>query len=245
MRCFSGLTIWTIGLQKCKLCNNNLSRCTTVCAATLPPWQLMRSKKFLHAEQVALSWDTPGLMAGVDEAGRGPLAGPVVAAAVILDDRNPIQGLADSKVLTARRRDQLFDEIRAKALCCSVAEASVEEIDALNILQATLLAMRRAVEGLRLKPVLVLVDGNRLPTLSMRAEAIVKGDSKVAAISAASILAKVTRDRWCAELDMQYPQYGFAGHKGYGTAEHLQALQTHGACPQHRKTFSPVARVLT
>ncbi|HNV60062.1 MAG TPA: ribonuclease HII [Rhodoferax sp.] len=205
----------------------------------------MRSKKFLHAEQVALSWDTPGLMAGVDEAGRGPLAGPVVAAAVILDDRNPIQGLADSKVLTARRRDQLFDEIRAKALCCSVAEASVEEIDALNILQATLLAMRRAVEGLRLKPVLVLVDGNRLPTLSMRAEAIVKGDSKVAAISAASILAKVTRDRWCAELDTQYPQYGFAGHKGYGTAEHLQALQNHGACPQHRKTFSPVARVLT
>jgi len=199
----------------------------------------------LHAEQVALSWDTPGLMAGVDEAGRGPLAGPVVAAAVILDDRNPIQGLADSKVLTARRRDQLFDEIRAKALCCSVAEASVEEIDALNILQATLLAMRRAVEGLRLKPVLVLVDGNRLPTLSMRAEAIVKGDSKVAAISAASILAKVTRDRWCAELDTQYPQYGFAGHKGYGTAEHLQALQNHGACPQHRKTFSPVARVLT
>ncbi len=204
----------------------------------------MRSKKFLHAEQVPLSWDTPGLMAGVDEAGRGPLAGPVVAAAVILDDRNPIQGLADSKVLTARRRDQLFDEIRAKALCCSVAEASVEEIDALNILQATLLAMRRAVEGLRLKPVLVLVDGNRLPTLSMRAEAIVKGDSKIAAISAASILAKVTRDRWCAELDAQYPQYGFAGHKGYGTAEHLQALQAHGACPQHRKTFSPVAKVL-
>jgi ribonuclease HII len=205
----------------------------------------MRSKKFLHAEQVSLSWDTPGLLAGVDEAGRGPLAGPVVAAAVILDDRNPIRGLADSKVLTARRRDQLFDEIRAKALCCSVAEASAEEVDTLNILQATLLAMRRAVEGLRLKPALVLVDGNRLPALSMRAEAIVKGDSKVAAISAASILAKVTRDRWCAELDTQYPQYGFAGHKGYGTAEHLLALQTYGACPQHRKSFSPVARVLT
>jgi ribonuclease HII len=168
----------------------------------------------------------------------------VVAAAVILDDRNPIRGLADSKVLTARRRDQLFDEIRAKALCCSVAEASAEEVDTLNILQATLLAMRRAVEGLRLKPALVLVDGNRLPALSMRAEAIVKGDSKVAAISAASILAKVTRDRWCAELDAQYPQYGFAGHKGYGTAEHLLALQTYGACPQHRKSFSPVARVL-
>lgn len=204
----------------------------------------MRSKKFLPAEQVVLSWNTPGLVAGVDEAGRGPLAGPVVAAAVILDVRNPIQGLADSKVLTARRREQLFDEIRAKALCCSVAQASVEEIDALNILQATMLAMCRAVEGLRLKPALVLVDGNRLPPLSMRAEAIVKGDSKVAAISAASILAKVTRDRWCVELDAQYPQYGFAGHKGYGTAEHLQALQDHGACPQHRKTFSPVAKVL-
>jgi ribonuclease HII len=204
----------------------------------------MRSKKFLRAEQVALLWDTPGLVAGVDEAGRGPLAGPVVAAAVILDERKPILGLADSKVLTARRREQLFDEIRAKALCCSVAQASVEEIDTINILQATLLAMRRAVEGLRLKPALVLVDGNRLPTLGMRAEAIVKGDSKVAAISAASILAKVTRDRWCVEFDVQYPQYGFAQHKGYGTAQHLLALQTHGACPQHRKTFSPVAKVL-
>ncbi|MBK6592634.1 MAG: ribonuclease HII [Burkholderiales bacterium] len=204
----------------------------------------MRSKKFLHAEQVALSWDTPGLIAGVDEAGRGPLAGPVVVAAVILDDLNPIRGLADSKVLTARKREKLYDEIRAKALCCSVAEASVDEIDQFNILQATMLAMRRAVEGLRLKPSLVLVDGNRLPVLAMRAEAIVKGDSKVAAISAASILAKVTRDRWCAELDAQYPQYGFASHKGYGTAEHLLALQTHGACPQHRKTFSPVAKVL-
>nr|WP_295774107.1 ribonuclease HII [Rhodoferax sp.] len=204
----------------------------------------MRLKKFLHAEQVALAWDTPGLMAGVDEAGRGPLAGPVMAAAVILDERNPIQGLADSKVLTARRREQLYDEIRAKALCCSIAQASVEEIDQINILQATMLAMRRAVEGLRLKPTLVLVDGNRLPVLSMRAEAIVKGDSKVAAISAASILAKVTRDRWCDELHVQYPQYGFAGHKGYGTAEHLLALQTHGACPQHRRTFSPVTKVL-
>ena len=205
----------------------------------------MRSKKFLlHAEQAPLAWDTPGLMAGVDEAGRGPLAGPVVAAAVILDERNPIDGLADSKVLTARRREQLYDEIRAKALCCSIAQASVEEIDQINILQATMLAMRRAVEGLRLKPVLVLVDGNRLPVLSMRAEAIVKGDSKVAAISAASILAKVTRDRWCAELDAQYPQYGFAGHKGYGTAEHLAALQAHGACPEHRKSFSPVTQVL-
>ena len=204
----------------------------------------MQSKKFLRAEQVALSWDTPGLMAGVDEAGRGPLAGPVVAAAVILDDRHSIHGLADSKVLTERRREKLFDEIRAKALCCSIGQASVEEIDRINILQATLLAMRRAVEGLRLKPSLVLVDGNRLPVLAMRAEAIVKGDSKVAAISAASILAKVTRDRWCVELHVQYPQYGFADHKGYSTVEHLAALQTHGACPQHRRTFSPVAKVL-
>ena len=204
----------------------------------------MRSKKFLAAEQVALSWDTPGLTAGVDEAGRGPLMGPVVAAAVILNDLNPIKGLADSKKLTARQRDKLYDEIRAKALCCSIAMASVEEIDQLNILQATMLAMKRAVEGLRLKPQKVLVDGNRLPALNMLAEAIVKGDAKVPAISAASILAKVTRDRWCAEYDLLFPQYGFAGHKGYGTAAHLLALREHGACPQHRKSFAPVAAVL-
>lgn len=195
-------------------------------------------------QQVALRWDIPGLIAGVDEAGRGPLAGPVVAAAVILDDLRPIAGLNDSKKLSAARREKLFDEIRAKALCCSIAQASVEEIDEINILQATLLAMRRAVEGLRLKPAKVLVDGNRLPVLDVLAEAIVKGDATVPAISAASILAKVTRDRWCAELDAQYPQYGFAAHKGYGTAEHLAALQTHGACPEHRKTFAPVTRVL-
>ena len=195
-------------------------------------------------KQAALLWDVPGLVAGVDEAGRGPLAGPVVAAAVILDPRQPIKGLNDSKKLTALRREKLFDEIRAKALCCSIAQASVQEIDELNILQATLLAMRRAVEGLRLKPSLVLVDGNRLPVLEVRAEAIVKGDALVPAISAASILAKVTRDRWCAELDAAYPQYGFAGHKGYGTVQHLAALQAHGACPQHRKTFAPVTAVL-
>jgi ribonuclease HII len=183
-------------------------------------------------------------LAGVDEAGRGPLAGPVVAAAVILDERYTIKGLADSKKLTALRREKLFDEILAKALCCSIAQASVEEIDTLNILQATLLAMRRAVEGLRLRPAKVLVDGNRLPVLGVPAQAIVKGDALVPAISAASILAKVTRDRWCKELDAQYPQYGFAGHKGYGTAEHLAALKTHGACPQHRKTFAPVTAVL-
>ena len=213
----------------------------------------MRSSKFSKAEQVTrpavlkqstLSWDLPGLVAGVDEAGRGPLAGPVVAAAVILDDLHPIKGLADSKVLTARRREMLFDEIRAKALCCSIAQASVEEIEQLNILQATLLAMRRAVEGLRLKPMLVLVDGNRLPVLSMRAEAIVKGDALVSAISAASILAKVQRDHWCAEIDKAYPQYGFARHKGYGTAEHLAALKVYGACPLHRRTFRPVADIL-
>jgi ribonuclease HII len=198
----------------------------------------------LKAEQVSLVWDAPGLIAGVDEAGRGPLAGPVVAAAVILDEKNPIRGLADSKKLTALRREKLFDEIRAKALCCSIAEASVEEIDRLNILQATMLAMRRAVEGLRLKPAKVLIDGNRIPVMDVLAEAIVKGDSLIPAISAASILAKVSRDRWCAELDLAYPQYGFAGHKGYGTAEHLAALREHGACPQHRKTFSPVAQVL-
>jgi ribonuclease HII len=204
----------------------------------------MRSRKFLKAEQVILSWDTPGLWAGVDEAGRGPLAGPVVAAAVILDELHPIQGLADSKILTPLRREKLYDEIRAKALCCSIAQASVEEIDRLNILQATMLAMKRAVEGLRLTPVKVLVDGNRLPVLDMLAEAIVKGDALVPAISAASILAKVYRDRWCAQYDLEYPQYGFAGHKGYGTAEHLAALHKHGACPQHRKSFRPVAEVL-
>lgn len=204
----------------------------------------MRSRTFLKAEQAPLLWDVPGLLAGVDEAGRGPLAGPVVAAAVILDDLHPIAGLADSKKLSPAKRERLYDEIRAKALCCSVAEASVEEIDRLNILQATMLAMRRAVEGLRLKPTKVLVDGNRLPPLPMLAEAIVKGDSKVAAISAASILAKVTRDRWCAQYHVEFPAYGFDGHKGYGTAEHLAALRLHGPCPQHRKSFAPVAESL-
>ncbi|ADX45692.1 Ribonuclease H [Paracidovorax avenae ATCC 19860] len=201
----------------------------------------MRSRKSLpRVEQAHLPWHPPGLVAGVDEAGRGPLAGPVVAAAVILDELQPIDGLADSKTLTAARREALFDEIRAKALCCSVAEATVEEIDTLNILQATMLAMRRAVAGLRLKPVRVLVDGNRLPPLDVPAEAIVKGDALVQAISAASILAKVTRDRWCAQLHQAYPHYGFASHKGYGTAEHMAALQVHGACPEHRRSFAPV-----
>jgi ribonuclease HII len=180
-------------------------------------------------------------MAGVDEAGRGPLAGPVYAAAVILDDLQPIRGLADSKKLSPKRRATLYDEIRAKALCFCVAQASAEEVDRLNILQATLLAMKRAVEGLRLKPVKVCIDGNRLPMLEVRAEAIVGGDAKVPAISAASILAKVERDRWCDEIDAQYPAYGFARHKGYGTAEHLQALQSLGPTPWHRRSFAPVA----
>jgi len=204
----------------------------------------MRSNKPWRAEQVALPWDVPGLVAGVDEAGRGPLAGPVVAAAVILDDLKPIPGLADSKTLSARQRERLSEAIHARALCFSVAHASVEEIDQLNILQATLLAMRRAVMGLRLKPHKVLVDGNRLPTLDIMAEAVVQGDRKVPAISAASILAKVARDRWCLEIDAEYPLYGFAAHKGYGTAQHLAALQRHGATPWHRRSFSPVAKVL-
>ena len=204
----------------------------------------MRSKKSFPVEQPALAWDVPGLMAGVDEAGRGPLAGPVVAAAVILDDLHPIHGLADSKKLSERRREKLFDEIRAKALCFSIAQASVEEIDTLNILQATLLAMKRAVESLRLKPQMVLVDGNRLPKLDILAQAIVQGDAKVKAISAASILAKVHRDRLCSSMHQEFPQYGFEQHKGYGTKQHLDALTTHGATPLHRRSFAPVAKVL-
>lgn len=196
------------------------------------------------SEQLGFRWDGPGLIAGVDEAGRGPLAGPVVAAAVILDELNPIQGLADSKILTEKKRERLFDEIRAKALCCCIAEASVEEIDRLNILQATMLAMRRAVEGLRLKPGKVLVDGNRLPVLKIPAEAIVKGDAKLQAISAASILAKVTRDRQCLVMHELHPEYGFAGHKGYPTADHLTALRAHGVIAWHRRSFGPVRQLL-
>ena len=204
----------------------------------------MRSTRFLHAEQASLAWDTPGLLAGVDEAGRGPLAGPVVAAAVILDERRPIPGLADSKTLTALQRERLSEQILARALCCSVAQATVEEIDTHNILQATMIAMRRAVEGLRLKPAKVLVDGNRLPRLDVLAEAIVRGDARVRAISAASILAKVHRDRLCQDLHQEFPHYGFAGHKGYGTKAHLDALLRHGACVHHRRSFSPVAAAL-
>ena len=196
--------------------------------------------------QLPLLWESPrsGLLAGVDEAGRGPLAGPVVAAAVILDPRQPIAGLADSKVLTARKREVLFHEIQAKALCCSIALASVQEIDALNILQATLLAMRRAVEGLRLRPQRVSVDGNRLPQLDVMAEAIVGGDALVPEISAASILAKVHRDAICQQLHEAYPLHGFATHKGYPTAAHVQALRQHGVTPAHRRSFAPVRALL-
>jgi ribonuclease HII len=204
----------------------------------------MPSRRFSVPEQLGLRFDAIGLIAGVDEAGRGPLAGPVVAAAVILDDLRPIKGLNDSKKLSPATRERLFDEIRAKALCCAIAEASVEEIDTLNILQATMLAMRRAVEGLRLKPIKVLVDGNRLPVLKIAAEAIVRGDAKVKAISAASILAKVHRDRLCLLLHEQHPHYGFDGHKGYPTPEHLAALRAHGACVHHRRSFAPVREVL-
>ncbi len=201
----------------------------------------MPSKKSSKVDQKRLEWDPIGLRAGVDEAGRGPLAGPVVAAAVILDDTRRINGLADSKVLTPRQRDKLYDRIREKALCCAVGEASVHEIDTLNIFHATMLAMRRAVEGLRLKPVKVLVDGNRLPKLDVLSEAIVGGDAKVKSISAASIIAKVTRDRLLAQLHEEYPQYGFAAHKGYSTPEHLEALRVHGPCVHHRRHFAPVA----
>jgi ribonuclease HII len=205
----------------------------------------MRSKKSLKGEQGSLAWDPVGLLAGVDEAGRGPLAGPVVAAAVILDDSKRIRGLADSKVLTPLQRERLYDLIMDKALCCSVAEATVEEIDTLNIYHATMLAMKRAVEGLRLKPAKVLVDGNALPRIDVLAEAVVGGDAKIKSISAASILAKVHRDRLCQQLDAEFPQYGFASHKGYSTPEHLQALKVHGACRHHRRFFSPVAATMT
>ncbi|MEQ1630066.1 MAG: ribonuclease HII [Gallionella sp.] len=183
------------------------------------------------------------LCCGVDEAGRGPLAGPVSAAAVILDPAHPIAGLGDSKKLSEKQRDLLAPLIRERALAWAVAYASVEEIDELNILQATLLAMRRAVEALQIKPQQVLVDGLYCPDTGIPSQAIVKGDSKVAAISAASILAKTARDGLMHELHEQYPQYGFAIHKGYPTAAHLAALRTHGVSPMHRTSFKPV-RVL-
>ena len=184
------------------------------------------------------------ILCGVDEAGRGPLAGPVTAAAVVLNPRKPIKGLADSKILTARKREALYDEIVEKALAWHVAEATVEEIDRINILHATMLAMQRAVLALPLDVHAVLVDGNRVPELVCPAEAVVKGDGRVPAISAASILAKVARDREMQQLHQQHPQYGFDRHKGYPTKVHLAALEQHGALAQHRRSFAPVARIL-
>lgn len=184
------------------------------------------------------------LVAGVDEVGRGPLCGPVVTAAVILDPARPIQGLNDSKKLSEARREALFDEIREKALAWCIARAEVEEIDQLNILHATMLAMQRAVEGLSVTPKLALIDGNRCPRLDVPSAPVVQGDAKVPAIAAASILAKVSRDREMAELDALYPGYGLAGHKGYPTPVHLEALKRLGPTAIHRRSFAPVRELL-
>ena len=197
------------------------------------------------SEQIDLIYiDSNKLIAGVDEVGRGPLAGPVVAAAVILDPNHPIQGLADSKALSEKRRDALNDEIRQYALAWSLGRAEVEEIDSINILQASLLAMQRAVEGLSPQPDHALIDGNRCPVLTCSAEAIIKGDSKVAAISAASIIAKVARDREMIELDEKYQGYGLARHNGYPSKAHIAALQQLGVTEIHRRSFGPVRKLI-
>ena len=193
------------------------------------------------APQSKLDFSSPlDIVCGVDEAGRGPLAGPVVAAAVILNPKRRIRGLDDSKVLNAKTREALYEKIVERSIAYCVASASVEEIDTLNILHATMLAMKRAVEGLGVAPTLVKIDGNRCPLLSVRSEAIVGGDALVPAISAASILAKVTRDRMLAELHEQFPVYGFDSHVGYSTPQHLAALTLHGPCEHHRRSFAPV-----
>lgn len=184
------------------------------------------------------------LIAGVDEVGRGPLAGAVLAAAVILDPARPIKGVADSKSLTPSRREVLYDLILAQCIAYGVGRAEVAEIDEINIFQASLLAMKRAVENLPVAPHEVLVDGTHCPAVAYPARAIIQGDQTVTAISAASIIAKVTRDREMKQLDLLYPQYGFAQHKGYSTAAHLQALKKYGACEIHRRSFAPVAEVL-
>jgi len=185
-----------------------------------------------------------GRIAGVDEAGRGPLAGPVIAGAVILDPDKPIEGLRDSKRLSASRRDELFDQIRERALAWAVGRADVEEIDRINILQATMLAMSRAVEALQPSADHALIDGNRCPDLSCTSRAIIKGDSKVPAISAASIMAKVTRDREMLDLDRRYPGYGLAQHKGYPSKAHIEALESLGVTPVHRRSYAPVRRII-
>lgn len=197
--------------------------------------------------QMMIDWILPDgdeLIAGVDEVGRGPLCGAVITAAVILDPLRPIEGLNDSKKLTEARREKLYPLIQERALAWAIGRAEVHEIDQLNILHATMLAMQRAVAGLSIRPDRVLVDGNRCPVLPMPSEAVIQGDGRVAAISAASILAKVTRDREMHELELLYPGYGIAKHKGYPTREHLDALQTLGATPIHRRSFAPVRNVL-
>lgn len=207
----------------------------------------MNRRSVAAGPQAALAlFDTSGeLVCGVDEAGRGPLAGPVFAAAVIFDPSRPIEGLRDSKKLTAARRDELAILIKRDALAWSIAQCSEAEIDALNILQATMLAMRRAIEGLSVTPTLALIDGNRCPPCLMRAEAIVKGDDKVAEISAASILAKTARDAALMIMHEQFPDYAFDQHKGYPTALHLERLRLHGVSPVHRKSYAPVRALLT
>lgn len=195
-----------------------------------------------YGRRTAPAGDAGALVAGIDEAGRGPLAGPVVAAAVILDPARPVDGLRDSKLLTPGRREGLAVEIRARSIAWAVAACGVAEIDELNILQATLLAMRRAVAALQVRPAQALVDGNRAPELACPTRAIVRGDRDIAVIAAASILAKTARDAMLMELDREYPVYGFARHKGYGTREHLAALGLHGPCPAHRRSFAPVAQ---
>ena len=197
-----------------------------------------------QVDPTSIEIDSSGPVAGVDEAGRGPLAGPVVAAAVILDARRPIAGLADSKTLSAARREELASQIREQASAWALGVASVEEIDQLNILQATLLAMQRAVHGLSIVPALALVDGNQAPWLSCAVRTVVRGDATVASISAASILAKVARDAMLQDLDRQYPGYGLARHKGYPTAAHLRALEFLGPAVVHRRSFGPVRRLL-
>ncbi|HCG9711711.1 TPA: ribonuclease HII [Vibrio parahaemolyticus] len=184
------------------------------------------------------------LIAGVDEVGRGPLVGDVVTAAVILDPNNPIEGLNDSKKLSEKKRLALLPEIKEKALAWAVGRCSPEEIDELNILQATMVAMQRAIVGLKVQPDLVLIDGNRCPELPMDSQAVVKGDLRVAEISAASIIAKVVRDQEMEELDKQYPQFGFAKHKGYPTKAHFEAIEQHGVISEHRKSFKPVKKAL-
>ena len=195
-------------------------------------------------EEAELAACLEQLHAGVDEAGRGPLAGPVIAAAVVLDPDQPLDGLDDSKNLTEKRRIELEAQIVETALAWAIGRADVAEIDRINILQASLLAMQRAVDALDLAPDCILVDGDHLPRLRVTAHAVIQGDSRVAAISAASILAKQYRDRVMCELDKAYPQYGFARHKGYGTREHLAALRRHGVCPHHRRSFAPVRRLI-